>query len=68
MFMMIIRMVIINIHLKSIMAIMEEEKDKLVVQLKDDKYTLAESERKYEDIARKLATKEDENTRSNERL
>merc|ERR550519_1614049 len=45
----------------------EEENDKLEVQLKDDKYTLAESERKYEDIARKLATKEDELTRSNER-
>merc|ERR1719402_678164 len=45
----------------------EEENDKLEVQLKDDKYTLAESERKYEDIARKLATKEDEMARSNER-
>merc|ERR550519_2277420 len=43
------------------------ENDKLEVQLKDDKYTLAESERKYEDIARKLATKEDEMARSNER-
>jgi tropomyosin-1 len=45
----------------------EEENDKLEVQLKDDKYTLAESERKYEDIARKLATKEVEMARSNER-
>lgn len=45
----------------------EEENDKLEVTLKDDKYTLAESERKYEDIARKLATKEDEMARSNER-
>merc|ERR1719219_69281 len=45
----------------------EEENDKLENQLKDDKYTLAESERKYEDIARKLATKEDEMARSNER-
>ena len=35
----------------------EEENDKLETQLKDDKFTLAESERKYEDIARKLATK-----------
>ena len=35
----------------------EEENDKLENQLKDDKFTLAESERKYEDIARKLATK-----------
>merc|ERR1711970_313774 len=45
----------------------EEENDKLENQLKDDKFTLAESERKYEDIARKLATKEDELQRSNER-
>merc|ERR1719312_1741249 len=45
----------------------EEENDKLENQLKDDKFTLAESERKYEDIARKLATKEDELERSNER-
>merc|ERR1719308_573584 len=44
-----------------------EENDKLENQLKDDKFTLAESERKYEDIARKLATKEDELERSNER-
>ena len=35
----------------------EEENDKLENQLKSDKFTLAESERKYEDIARKLATK-----------
>jgi hypothetical protein len=35
----------------------EEENDKLESQLKGDKFTLAESERKYEDIARKLATK-----------
>merc|ERR1719360_208232 len=36
----------------------EEENDKLENQLKDDKFTLAESERKSEDIARKLATKD----------
>ena len=35
----------------------EEENDKLESQLKSDKFTLAESERKYEDLARKLATK-----------
>merc|ERR1712088_925631 len=45
----------------------EEENDKLENQLKNDKFTLAESERKYEDIARKLATKEEENERSLER-
>merc|ERR1719412_2766824 len=33
----------------------------------NDKFTLAESERKYEDIARKLSTKEDELERGNER-
>merc|ERR1719244_1952870 len=45
----------------------EEENDKLENQLKTDKFTLAESERKYEDIARKLATKEEELLRSDER-
>jgi len=45
----------------------EEENDKLENQLKNDKFTLAESERKYEDIARKLSTKEDELERGNER-
>ena len=38
-------------------AIKEEENDKLENQVKSDRFTLAESERKYEDIARKLATK-----------
>ena len=35
----------------------EENIDKLENQLKEDKFTLSESERKYDDIARKLATK-----------
>ena len=35
----------------------EEENDKLEGSLKADKFTLAESERKYDDIARKLSTK-----------
>merc|ERR1719208_410177 len=38
----------------------EEQGDKLEGQLKEDKFTMAESERKYEDIARKLATMEGE--------
>ena len=41
--------------------------DKLEGQLKEDKFTMAESERKYEDIARKLATMEGELERSNDR-
>ena len=41
--------------------------DKLEAQLKEDKFTMAESERKYEDIARKLATMEGELERSNDR-
>lgn len=45
----------------------EEEIDKLEIQLKDVKFTQAESERKYDDIARKLATKEEEMERSLER-
>jgi len=48
-------------------ASQEESNDKLENQLKSDKFTLAESERKYEDIARKLSTKEDEMVRSDER-
>ncbi len=35
----------------------EEDIDKLENQLKEDKFTLSESERKYDDIARKLSTK-----------
>merc|ERR1712156_143676 len=45
----------------------EEQGDKLEGQLKEDKFTMAESERKYEDIARKLATMEGELERSNDR-
>merc|ERR1712088_944681 len=45
----------------------EEQGDKLEAQLKEDKFTMAESERKYEDIARKLATMEGELERSNDR-
>lgn len=45
----------------------EEQADKLESQLKDDKFTMAESERRFEDIARKLATMEGELERSTER-
>ncbi len=45
----------------------EEQCDKLECQLKEDKFTLAESERKYDDIARKLHGKEEEMQRSEER-
>ena len=45
----------------------EEENDKLENQLKSDKFTLAESERKYEDISRKMATLEADAQRGNER-
>lgn len=44
-----------------------EKMDSLEQQLKDAQYTLGESERKYETIARKLATLESESERSNER-
>ncbi|XP_059085807.1 tropomyosin Cha f 1.0101-like [Tigriopus californicus] len=45
----------------------EEQCDKLEYQYKEDKFTLAESERKYDDIARKLHGKEEELLRGNER-
>ena len=45
----------------------EEQGDKLESQLKDDKFTMAESERRFEDIARKLATMEGELERSLDR-
>ena len=45
----------------------EEQGDKLESQLKDDKFTMAESERRFEDIARKLATMEGELERSTDR-
>lgn len=44
-----------------------EKMDSLEQQLKDAQYTLTESERKYETIARKQATLETESDRSNER-
>ena len=46
---------------------MEEQIDTVEGQLKEAKFLLAESERKYEDIARKLATMEAELERANER-
>lgn len=54
-------------HLENHNTYNEEQCDKLETQLKEDKFTMAESERKYEDIARKLATMEGELERSNER-
>merc|ERR1712038_1401780 len=45
----------------------EEQGDKLESQLKEDKFTMAESERRFEDIARKLATMEGESERSLDR-
>merc|ERR1711981_1231869 len=45
----------------------EEQADKLESQLKEDKFTMAESERRFEDIARKLATMEGELERSLDR-
>merc|ERR1719273_1340321 len=51
-------------QLENLNSANEEQGDKLEGQLKEDKFTMAESERKYEDIARKLATKEGEIERS----
>ncbi len=45
----------------------EEQCDKLEHQLKEERFLMAESELKYDDIARKLATLEAELERSNER-
>ena len=45
----------------------EEDIDKVEGQLKEAKFLLAESERKYEDIARKLGTMEAELVRANDR-
>ena len=45
----------------------EEETDTLENQLKEAKFMLAESERKYDDIARKLGRMETDLERSNER-
>merc|ERR1719510_571378 len=54
-------------QLENLNSANEEQGDKLESQLKEDKFTMAESERKYEDIARKLATMEGELERSNDR-
>merc|ERR1712156_985616 len=54
-------------RLENLNSANEEQGDKLEAQLKEDKFTMAESERKYEDIARKLATMEGELERSNDR-
>lgn len=48
-------------------ASMEEQIDGVESQLKEAKFLLAESERKYEDIARKLGTMEAELERANDR-
>ena len=48
-------------------ASMEESIDNVEGQLKEAKFLLAESERKYEDIARKLGTMEAELERANDR-
>ena len=54
-------------HLENLNTVNEDRSDKLETQLKEDKYTLAESERKYDDIARKLHGKEEEMKRGDER-
>merc|ERR1719273_2919030 len=54
-------------QLENLNSANEEQGDKLEGQLKEDKFTMAESERKYEDIARKLATMEGELERSLDR-
>merc|ERR1719412_700845 len=54
-------------QLENLNSANEEQADKLETQLKEDKFTMAESERRFEDIARKLATMETESERSTER-
>ena len=54
-------------QLENLNSANEEQCDKLENQLKEDRFTLAESERKYDDIARKLHGKEEEMARSEER-
>jgi len=54
-------------QLENLNSANEEQGDKLESQLKDDKFTMAESERRFEDIARKLATMEGELERSLDR-
>merc|ERR1719510_1360909 len=54
-------------QLENLNSANEEQGDKLESQLKEDKFTMAESERRFEDIARKLATMEGELERSLDR-
>merc|ERR1712018_628363 len=54
-------------QLENLNSANEEQADKLESQLKEDKFTMAESERRFEDIARKLATMEGELERSLDR-
>merc|ERR1719189_1744600 len=54
-------------QLENLNSANEEQGDKLESQLKEDKFTMAESERRFEDIARKLATMEGESERSLDR-
>ena len=54
-------------HLENNNSHNEEQCDKLETQLKEDKFTMGESERKYEDMARKFNTMEGELARGNER-
>ncbi len=54
-------------QLENLNSANEEQCDKLETQLKEDRFTLAESERKYDDIARKANGKEDEMGKSEER-
>merc|ERR1719225_1230346 len=54
-------------QLENLNSVNEEQGDKLESQLKEDKFTMAESERRFEDIARKLATMEGESERSLDR-
>ena len=55
-------------HLENNNSHNEEQCDKLETQLKEDKFTMGESERKYEDMARKFNTMEGELIRGNERF
>lgn len=54
-------------QLENLNSASEEQSDNLETQLKEAKFMLEESERKYEDISRKLGTMEAELERSNER-
>jgi len=56
-----------RIELENEVSSNEESIDSLDKQLSDSKFTLGESESKYEDIARKLSTLEADSVRGNER-